>query len=626
MTEDKAPVGTDKTEPDNQTVAVSGPVSQAIAAEPALGAEDVTKSQSSKSEGDALSLSAVSETARTKPRGFMRRMIVRSPAAAIHPETVPEPPQHVEQERKERPLTNFLSGLLSFIAIFAACLAGLFLLAERQIYAPGPLENDKVVLVRGSTSEVIDRLEREGVVDKAFLLTLYWQLTGRASQIKGGEYQFKKQASLDQVTTTLIEGKTIKHSLTIAEGKTSQEIIELLLADSNLAGEIKDIPKEGTLLPETYKFDFGMARSKLIDHMTQEQMKLVREIWAKRDPDLPLASPQDLVILASIVEKETGKADERPRVAGVFVNRLLKKMLDQVTTTLIEGKTIKHSLTIAEGKTSQEIIELLLADSNLAGEIKDIPKEGTLLPETYKFDFGMARSKLIDHMTQEQMKLVREIWAKRDPDLPLASPQDLVILASIVEKETGKADERPRVAGVFVNRLLKKMRLESDPTVVYGLVGGKGSLGRGLTKAELEQSTPYNTYTLPGLPAGPITNPGRAALEAVANPSRTKDLFFVADGTGGHVFAETYEQHLKNVAKWRQIEGQKSESAPSVATPAAPANTTSKSTAASDTPDASKTPTTSPSKTATPTKAPAKPVKKKATTPDGGADSAAAPD
>ncbi len=495
MTKDKSPVGTDKTEPDNQTVAVSEPVSQAIATEPALGAEDVTKSQSSKSEGDALSLSAVSETARTKPRGFMRRMIVRSPAAAIHPETVPEPPQQVEQERKERPLTNFLSGLLSFIAIFAACLAGLFLLAERQIYAPGPLENDKVVLVRGSTSEVIDRLEREGVVDKAFLLTLYWQLTGRASQIKGGEYQFKKQASLDQVTTTLIE-----------------------------------------------------------------------------------------------------------------------------------GKTIKHSLTIAEGKTSQEIIELLLADSNLAGEIKDIPKEGTLLPETYKFDFGMARSKLIDHMTQEQMKLVREIWAKRDPDLPLASPQDLVILASIVEKETGKADERPRVAGVFVNRLLKKMRLESDPTVVYGLVGGKGSLGRGLTKAELEQSTPYNTYTLPGLPAGPITNPGRAALEAVANPSRTKDLFFVADGTGGHVFAETYEQHLKNVAKWRQIEGQKSESAPSVATPASPANTKSKSTAASDTPDASKIPTTSPSKTATPTKAPAKPVKKKATTPDGGADSAAAPD
>ena len=495
MTEEKSPIGTDKTEPDQQSVTVSEPVSPAITAEPSAHTENGTKSDAIKSEADSVSLSPVSETVRTKPRGFMRRMIVRSPAAAIHPETVPEPPQHIEQERKERPLTNFLSGLLSFIAIFAACLAGLFLFAERQIYAPGPLENDKVVLVRGSTSEVIDRLEREGVVDKAFLLTLYWQLTGRASQIKGGEYQFKKEASLDQVTTTLIE-----------------------------------------------------------------------------------------------------------------------------------GKTIKHSLTIAEGKTSQEIIELMLADTNLAGEIKDIPKEGTLLPETYKFDFGMSRSKLLDHMTQEQMKLVREIWAKRDPDLPLASPQDLVILASIVEKETGKADERPRVAGVFVNRLLKKMRLESDPTVVYGLVGGKGSLGRGLTKAELDQSTPYNTYTLPGLPAGPITNPGRAALEAVANPSRTKDLFFVADGTGGHVFAETYEQHLKNVAKWRQIEGQKSDPVPGAATPAAPANTTSKSTAASDTADSSKTPTTATPKAAPPAKAPAKPVKKKATTPDAGTDGAAAPD
>jgi UPF0755 protein len=495
MTEEKSPIGTDKTEPDQQAVTASEPVSPAIKAEPTAHSENATKSDAFTSEAGVLSPVPSAETARTKPRGFMRRMIVRSPAAAIHPETVPEPPQHIEAERKERPLTNFLSGLLSFIAIFAACLAGLFLLAERQIYAPGPLENDKVVLVRGSTSEVIDRLEREGVVDKAFLLTLYWQLTGRASQIKGGEYQFKREASLDQVTTTLIE-----------------------------------------------------------------------------------------------------------------------------------GKTIKHSLTIAEGKTSQEIIELMLADINLAGQIKDIPKEGTLLPETYKFDFGMARSKLLDHMTQEQMKLVREIWAKRDPDLPLASPQDLVILASIVEKETGKADERPRVAGVFVNRLMKKMRLESDPTVVYGLVGGKGSLGRGLTKAELDQSTPYNTYTLPGLPAGPITNPGRAALEAVANPSRTKDLFFVADGTGGHVFAETYEQHLKNVAKWRQIEGQKSDPVPGVATPAAPANTTSKSTAASDTADSSKTPTTATPKTAPPAKAPAKPVKKKTTTPDAGTVGAAAPD
>jgi len=141
--------------------------------------------------------------------------------------------------------------------------------------------------------------------------------------------------------------------------------------------------------------------------------------------------------------------------------------------------------------------------------------------------------------------------------LPLASPQDLVILASMVEKETGRADERPRVAAVFINRLRLKMRLQSDPTVTYGIVGSKANLGRALTRADLEQSTPYNTYTLPGLPAGPITNPGRAALEAVANPSQTKELYFVADNTNGHVFAETLEQHNKNVAKYRAGEAEK---------------------------------------------------------------------
>ena len=157
-------------------------------------------------------------------------------------------------------------------------------------------------------------------------------------------------------------------------------------------------------------------------------------------------------------------------------------------------------------------------------------------------------------MAKAQAKLVDEIWAKRAPDLPIKSPGELVTLASIVEKETGKADERPRVAGVFVNRLQKHMKLQSDPTIVYGLVFGKGTLGHPITKAELDQPTPYNTYNIDGLPPGPICNPGRAALEAAANPMRTKELYFVADGTGGHAFAETLDQHLKNVAHWRQIE------------------------------------------------------------------------
>jgi UPF0755 protein len=190
----------------------------------------------------------------------------------------------------------------------------------------------------------------------------------------------------------------------------------------------------------------------------------------------------------------------------------------------------------------------------LLGDINEIPKEGSLLPETYKIARGMSRANLIKWMQEDERKLVEQIWSRRSSDLALRSPYELVTLASIVEKETGKADERPRVAAVFLNRLQKRMRLQSDPTIVYGIVGGKGTLGRPIEHADVERPTPYNTYAIEGLPPGPIANPGRAALEAVANPSRTQDLYFVADGTGGHVFSETLEQHQRNVARWRQIE------------------------------------------------------------------------
>ena len=176
------------------------------------------------------------------------------------------------------------------------------------------------------------------------------------------------------------------------------------------------------------------------------------------------------------------------------------------------------------------------------------------MPDTYRFERGMTRQQLVNLMQEKQRQALSQVWAKRSPDLPIRTPQELVILASIVEKETGRADERSRVAGVFVNRLTKRMKLQSDPTIVYGLVGGKGTLGRGILRSEIEKPTPYNTYVVEGLPPGPIANPGRAALEAAANPMKTKDVYFVADGTGGHVFAETLDQHQKNVARWRQIE------------------------------------------------------------------------
>jgi UPF0755 protein len=237
--------------------------------------------------------------------------------------------------------------------------------------------------------------------------------------------------------------------------------------------------------------------------------------------------------------------------------------LRDVINTLTDGKVVQHQFTIPEGLTSQQIVERLAAMDILSGNIREIPGEGTLLPESYRYPRGASREQVIQRMKQAQAALVREVWEKRMPDLPLRSPEELVTLASIVEKETGRGDERSRVAAVFVNRLKQKMKLQSDPTIIYGLVGGKGSLGRPIMKSEIEKPTSYNTYTIQGLPPGPIANPGRAALEATANPARTKELYFVADGTGGHTFSETLEQHTKAVARLRAIEqGQREESAP----------------------------------------------------------------
>lgn len=228
--------------------------------------------------------------------------------------------------------------------------------------------------------------------------------------------------------------------------------------------------------------------------------------------------------------------------------------LQDVIDTLVSGHQVLHALTIPEGLTSLQTVDRLRDDDVLVGDIKTIPPEGSLMPDTYKFARGTTRDQLVRTMQQEARRVVAEVWSHREQDTPIRSSGEMVTLASIVEKETGKAEERPRVAGVFMNRLAKSIPLQSDPTIVYGIVGGKGTLGRGIMKSEVEQKTPYNTYTIVGLPPGPIANPGRAAMEAVANPSRTKELYFVADGTGGHAFAETLDQHRANVIHWRQIE------------------------------------------------------------------------
>ncbi|MGA7789695.1 MAG: endolytic transglycosylase MltG [Xanthobacteraceae bacterium] len=236
--------------------------------------------------------------------------------------------------------------------------------------------------------------------------------------------------------------------------------------------------------------------------------------------------------------------------------------LRDVVATIVEGKVVPHQVSIPEGLTSQQIVARLLADDVLIGDIKEIPPEGSLLPDTYNFTRGVTREQMIQRMQQAEQRVVEEIWEHRSPDVPLKTPEQLVTLASLVEKETGKPDERSRVAAVFVNRLKQNMRLQSDPTIIYGLVGGKGTLGRPIMKNEIAQPTPFNTYVINGLPPSPITNPGRASLEAAANPARTRDLYFVADGTGGHIFAETYEQQQKNVARLRLIESDQKDQSP----------------------------------------------------------------
>ncbi len=243
--------------------------------------------------------------------------------------------------------------------------------------------------------------------------------------------------------------------------------------------------------------------------------------------------------------------------AGEYLFKPGMSMYD-VMDTIRSGKGILHKVSLPEGLTVLQIFDRLAKNEVLEGDLPStLPAEGSLMPDTYPFQRGTTRQELVDRMIDMQKVFVQSVWDRRIDGLPISSPEELVTLASIVEKETGKADERPRVASVFINRLRKGMKLQSDPTIIYGIFGGEGKPGdRPIYKSDIEGKTPYNTYLIPALPPGPIANPGRAALEAVANPSRTDDLFFVANGTGGHVFAKSLEEHNRNVARWRAIEKQ----------------------------------------------------------------------
>jgi UPF0755 protein len=226
--------------------------------------------------------------------------------------------------------------------------------------------------------------------------------------------------------------------------------------------------------------------------------------------------------------------------------------LRQVLAVLRTARPVEHRLTIPEGLTSAQIAELVAKTDGLTGETP-VPPEGAVLPETYSFEYGTTRTALIERAERAMKRTLDKLWAGRSANLKLATPEQAVILASIVERETAKPDERPHVAAVFLNRLNSGMKLQSDPTVIYGVSGGMGELDRKLTRADLDHDDPYNTYRIDGLPPSPICSPGLASLKAVMNPASSDDLYFVADGTGGHTFSRTLDDHNRAVKTWRSL-------------------------------------------------------------------------
>ena len=283
---------------------------------------------------------------------------------------------------------------------------------------------------------------------------------------------------------------------------------------------------------------------------------------AKSTTTLIVPKGAGLVAVAKTLEERQAISDDRLFSLGAVLHGAQSELqageytvpqgasMATILKMLRTGDTVSRKLSVPEGLTVSQIIARLDAVSSLTGTIEVLPAEGSLLPETYYYSFADSRQDIIDRMRHSMQSGLASLWAQRQEGLPLTSSQDAVILASIVEKETSINGERRHIAGVFMNRLRQGMPLQSDPTIIYGISGGE-PLGRGLRRSEIKDKTAYNTYHFKGLPPGPISNPGIKAIAAVLNPLKTEDIFFVADGTGGHAFAATYKEHQKNVRAWR---------------------------------------------------------------------------
>ena len=307
-------------------------------------------------------------------------------------------------------------------------------------------------------------------------------------------------------------------------------------------------------------------------------------LWYDYSRPGPLEAPKTLVIARGSGVRQIGQALEDAGVirhaplfhAALWLQRAAGRLrageyafepgisVRDVIGKLLRGETVVRRVTIAEGLTTAEAMRRLDEAEGLVGAAEPAP-EGRLLPDTYHYSWGDSRAALVERMRKAMDKALERLWRERRPDFPLRSPEQVLTLASIVERETGVPAERPRVAAVFLNRLARGMKLQSDPTVIYALTEGQRANDRPLTRDDLKIDSPYNTYRYEGLPPGPIANPGIASIEAVINPAPTDDLYFVADGSGGHAFARTLAEHNRNVAKWRRLLKERGQAEPAAA-------------------------------------------------------------
>ena len=357
--------------------------------------------------------------------------------------------------------------------------------------------------------------------------------------IAWGKAQYSAEGPLEQAICLRVEGGSIMRRVAdslAADGAISSPMICRIGADySEKSGRLK----EGSfLVPE------GASMAEIVDLVTRGGASTCGTEVVYRIG----------VRTAEMRVRELDPATNRFTDVAEFVPGEVE--VPEKYTEVREDRDTRYRIALAEGVTSWQIVEALKAADFLDGEVAEVPAEGSLAPESFEVVVGADRNELLAQMASIQATRVAEAWANRADGLPIDTPEEALILASIVEKETGVPEERRQVASVFVNRLKQGMRLQTDPTVIYGVTNGQGVLERGLRQSELRKETPYNTYVIDGLPPTPIANPGLESLEAALNPDDTSYLFFVADGSGGHAFAETLEEHNANVAKWRVLEEQ----------------------------------------------------------------------